>query len=132
MNLLQHAPIIWKAQNKLGLKRCPIYNYKQPDNCSAAQDETGAVGFVYCRRPSLNQTGLVGKPGRDGGATFILNPLQPSIPSGLGLSLRNPSPRRRAPTRITSATSTRTCSVGSPCVKATGRSCYCGGCWTPR
>ena len=78
MNLLQHTSIVWKAQNKLGLSHCPICGYKQPDNCSAARNEHGEVSFIFCRRPSLNRTGLIGKPGR-GGATFILNPRERSV-----------------------------------------------------
>ena len=73
MNLLQRTPIVWKPQNKLGLSHCPICGYKQPDNCSAARDENGEATLIYCRRSSLNRTGLVGKAGRDGGMTFVLN-----------------------------------------------------------
>lgn len=79
MNILPHTPIDWKAQNKLGLKHCPICGYKQPDNCSAARDENGEPTLIYCRRPSLNRTGLTGRPGRDGGATFLLNPRERNI-----------------------------------------------------
>jgi DNA primase len=79
MNLLPHTPIDWRPLYKLKVKRCPICG--KPDNCSGARDESGEVNLIYCRRPSENRTGLVGKPGRDGGATFILNPIEPSIPS---------------------------------------------------
>lgn len=72
MNLLPHQPIHWRPLYKLRVKRCPICGHK--DNCSGARDESGEVNLIYCRRPSENRTGLVGKPGRDGGATFILNP----------------------------------------------------------
>jgi hypothetical protein len=58
------------------VKRCPICSHR--DNCSGACDETGALGFVYCRRPSENRTYLRGVPGRDGGATFVLNPRERS------------------------------------------------------
>ncbi len=77
MNLLQQQPINWRPLYKLGVKRCPVCSHK--DNCSGARDETGELGFVYCRRPSENRTGLSGKPGRDGGATFVLNRREPSL-----------------------------------------------------
>jgi hypothetical protein len=72
MNLLQHQPIDWRPLYKLNVKRCPICG--KPDNCSGARDESGEVNLIYCRRPSENRTGLTGRPGRDGGATFVLNP----------------------------------------------------------
>lgn len=94
MNLLQSAPIVWKPQNKLGLTHCPICGYKQPDNCSAAAAERGDVAFIFCRRPHLNRTALVGKQGH-GGATFVLNPRERSITPATTsphLTPRNPSP----------------------------------------
>lgn len=77
MNLLPQTPINWRPLYKLKVKRCPICGHR--DNCSGARDESGAVNLIYCRRPSENRTGLVGRPGRDGGATFILNPREPSF-----------------------------------------------------
>lgn len=71
-NLLQHEPIHWRPLYKLKVKKCPICGHK--DNCSGARDGSGEVNLIYCRRPSENRTALVGKPGRDGGATFVLNP----------------------------------------------------------
>ncbi|MBA3804091.1 MAG: DUF3854 domain-containing protein [Acidobacteria bacterium] len=75
------TPLDWRALYRLGIKTCPICQRR--DNCSGARDESGEVGFIYCRRPSENRTGLAGKPGRDGGATFVLNPrtsFQPATP----------------------------------------------------
>lgn len=86
MNLLQHQPIDWRPLYKLGVKNCPVCGHR--DNCSGARDEAGEFAFVYCRRPSENRTALVGKPGRDGGATFILNPREPSF---------RPAPNSAAP-----------------------------------
>lgn len=77
MNLLQQTPINWRPLYKLKVKRCPICGHR--DNCSGARDESGEVTLVYCRRPSENRTGLAGKPGRDGGATFVLNPHERSV-----------------------------------------------------
>jgi hypothetical protein len=67
-----NQPLAWKPLYRLAVKSCPVCGRR--DNCSGAHDEHGEVNFIYCRRPSLNRTGLVGKPGRDGGATFILKP----------------------------------------------------------
>lgn len=78
MNLLP-SPIDWRPLYKLKVKACPICGHR--DNCSGARDESGEVNLIYCRRPSENRTGLVGKPGRDGGATFRLNPHEPSFHS---------------------------------------------------
>lgn len=77
MNLLRHDPIDWRPLYKLRVKSCPICGHK--DNCSGARDESGEVNLIYCRRPSENRTGLTGRPGRDGGATFILNPHESSL-----------------------------------------------------
>jgi hypothetical protein len=77
MNLVQRSPIHWRPLYKLKVKTCPICGHR--DNCSGARDETGEVNLIYCRRPSENRTALAGKPGRDGGATFILNPREPSF-----------------------------------------------------
>ena len=77
MNLLRHDPIHWRPLYKLGLKNCPVCGHR--DNCSGARDESG-VNLIYCRRPSENRTGLQGRPGRDGGATFRLNPHVSPLP----------------------------------------------------
>lgn len=90
MNLLQHKPIDWRPLYKFKVK-CPICG--KADNCSGARDESGALTFVYCRRPSLNQTGLVGKPGRDGGATYILNPRERIV----AVNVPSPDPAQTQP-----------------------------------
>jgi hypothetical protein len=77
MNLLHHQPIDWRPLYKLGVKNCPICGRR--DNCSGARDESGEVNLIYCRRPSENRTGLHGRLGRDGGATFRLNPYVSSL-----------------------------------------------------
>jgi hypothetical protein len=77
MNLLQHTPIDWWPLYKLKVKNCPICGHR--DNCSGARDESGEVNLIYCRRPSENRTSLAGRPGRDGGATFVLNPRERSV-----------------------------------------------------
>lgn len=76
MNYMK-TPLSWKPLYRLGVKSCPVCGHK--DNCSGARDETGEVNLIYCRRPSENRTGLAGKPGRDGGQTFVLNPRSTSF-----------------------------------------------------
>jgi DNA primase len=93
MNLLQSTPLDWRPLYRLKVQRCPVCGHK--DNCSGARDESGEVSFVYCRRPSENRTGLVGKPGRDGGMTFVLNPRGPSLaPAPRPVVTHKPEPRR--------------------------------------
>lgn len=124
MNLLQHRPIDWRPLYKLKVKTCPICG--KPDNCSGARDESGEVNLIYCRRPSENRTALAGKPGRDGGATFVLNPRERSV--GVNVPRLNPAqpsptlnPRRRAPLRITRTGATRRCSTRSSCTTGIAR-----------
>jgi hypothetical protein len=90
MMRLTQSRLNWRPLYRLGVKSCPVCG--KPDNCSGARDESGDVGFVYCRRPSENQTGLVGKPGRDGGATFYIGPPR------LGANI-SPRPAPQTPTR---------------------------------
>jgi hypothetical protein len=94
MNLLQHRPLDWRPLYRLKVRRCPVCGHA--DNCSGARDESGEIAFIYCRRPSLNRTGLIGKPGRDGGATYILNRRDfTSIPSAPRLAVPpKPEPSR--------------------------------------
>lgn len=111
MNLLPHTPIDWRPLYKLQIKRCPICG--KPDNCSGARDESGEVNLIYCRRPSENRTAFIGKPGRDGGATFVLNPRERSdAVNALGPTHpTHPTHGRHAPcttgTTGTSSTTTR-------------------------
>lgn len=98
MNLLRHQPLDWRPLYRLKVKSCPICGHR--DNCSGARDESGEVNLIYCRRPSENKTGLAGRPGRDGGATFVLNPRE-RIPA---ISISSPTPTSQ--TSLTSPTST--------------------------
>ena len=74
-NNFSDKPLDWRPLYRLRVKFCPICGHR--DNCSGARDESGNVSIIYCRRPSENRTGLVGKMGKDGGATFLLNPRSP-------------------------------------------------------
>lgn len=96
MNLLQHEPIHWRPLYKLKVKTCPICGHR--DNCSGARDESGEVNLIYCRRPSENRTGLTGRSGRDGGATYVLNQRERSASVNV---LRPTSTRSTKSTRST-------------------------------